>query len=447
MTASESPLATRQLVRDVDASSRAEPGPEQLCRQFRHLLARSSDVITLLESDGGWRYSSPAGTRLLGYPTGYDPEGGIFSLIHPDDVAAALGAVAEVLDGRRGPDDTLLSRVRSAEGSWRWFESVAVNMVSDPDVHGVIVTSRDVTERIRIEQTRQSAERLYRMAFTYSTTPMVVLTLGLQVKEVNRAFQEFVDRPTALLTNADLRRMVHPEDYERVSGALMRLTASGSEQDEPPFEARMRGAGDRVTTVRIDGSVALDQRGEPDRVALAITDLTPPAAVATKVRSKAGADRAGKDDGVQDRMAAVTMLQDLAGESELITAVLSVGLEGAAATATSTRGAILSEIAKRLCGIVRGDDIVTSNGDSDFLVVCLDVGSKAGGLAVARRIGGAFSREFTGVNGPETHTASIGVALSGAAETAESLILRAERAMDEGKRLGTGRTVLARDDD
>lgn len=51
--------------------------------ELQWLLGYSLDVLNVLEVDGTWRYTSPAGSQLLGYPRGFDPDGGIFSLVHP----------------------------------------------------------------------------------------------------------------------------------------------------------------------------------------------------------------------------------------------------------------------------------------------------------------------------------------------------------------------------
>ena len=62
------------------------------------LFEVSSDIMAILEPDGTW-HASPAGTRILGYPIGWDPEGGILSLVHPDDLELA-GAALERGAGR-----------------------------------------------------------------------------------------------------------------------------------------------------------------------------------------------------------------------------------------------------------------------------------------------------------------------------------------------------------
>ncbi|MCJ7672852.1 MAG: GAF domain-containing protein, partial [Acidimicrobiia bacterium] len=61
------------------------------------IVEHLSDVVTVLDADGSWVSSSPAGSRLLGYDRGVDPPGGIFALLHPDDVDLARQALAEVM--------------------------------------------------------------------------------------------------------------------------------------------------------------------------------------------------------------------------------------------------------------------------------------------------------------------------------------------------------------
>lgn len=130
-------------------------------RRLATLFAHLSDIVTILGEDGTWRSSSPAGTRLLGYPLGHDPEGGVFSLLHPDDVELANTALSEVLSGTRSPDEPVELRVRAADGSYRLLETVGEDLREDPAVEGVVLTSRDVTERREAEaQLRETTAEL-----------------------------------------------------------------------------------------------------------------------------------------------------------------------------------------------------------------------------------------------------------------------------------------------
>jgi len=48
--------------------------------------------------------------------------------------------------------DPIEMRVRHAEGGYRWIEAVANNLSLDPAVGGIVVNSRDVTERKRAQE-------------------------------------------------------------------------------------------------------------------------------------------------------------------------------------------------------------------------------------------------------------------------------------------------------
>lgn len=141
----------------AEAQAALARSEQRLATLFNHL----SDIVTVLAEDGSWRSSSPAGTRLLGYPRGHDPEGGVFSLLHPDDIEVAATALAEVVAGERSPDDPVELRVRAADGGYRLLETVAEDLRDDPAVEGIVLTSRDVTDRRQAEaQLRETTAEL-----------------------------------------------------------------------------------------------------------------------------------------------------------------------------------------------------------------------------------------------------------------------------------------------
>jgi diguanylate cyclase (GGDEF)-like protein/PAS domain S-box-containing protein len=119
-------------------------------RRFRAIVDNSSDIIAVLKPDGNWT-ASDAGTRQLGYPKGFEPEGGVFSLVHPDDMGIAAEAIAEVLDGRRGSMDPVVLRLRDSDGNYHFYEAVGQNLGDDADVGGVVVTARNIDRRKALE--------------------------------------------------------------------------------------------------------------------------------------------------------------------------------------------------------------------------------------------------------------------------------------------------------
>lgn len=120
-------------------------------RQFRTLIENSLDIVTILNRDGTIRYESPAVERILGYSPAELVGESAFTLIHPDDVVKVLKVFKEGMQ----TDDyigRLEFRFRHKNGSWRVLESVGKNLLNEPGVAGVVVNSRDVTDRSQMQE-------------------------------------------------------------------------------------------------------------------------------------------------------------------------------------------------------------------------------------------------------------------------------------------------------
>jgi PAS domain-containing protein len=83
-------------------------------------------------------------------------------MIHPGDVEKVWSVFAEIAS-RPGVSPRVEVRARHRDGSWRHIEAVANNFLHDPNLRGIVVNSRDVTERRRAEEEiRQLNEDLER---------------------------------------------------------------------------------------------------------------------------------------------------------------------------------------------------------------------------------------------------------------------------------------------
>ncbi|PWT89274.1 MAG: hypothetical protein C5B56_07405, partial [Proteobacteria bacterium] len=128
---------------------------EQLLRQseqrFRALIENSADGFLLLDREGCIIYAGPP---VLGFEDQEFLGHSVLELIHPDDLEYACANLAEIAT-RPGKTVTAVYRVRHADGSWRWTESRAKNLLGDPSVGGLVVNYRDITERKQHEEESQ----------------------------------------------------------------------------------------------------------------------------------------------------------------------------------------------------------------------------------------------------------------------------------------------------
>jgi len=115
-------------------------------RRFRYLFQHANDIITVVDAQGHVLYGSPSTQRVLGYPDGWHHPDGVLGLVHPDDMEMA-GVELQALIASGRMDQPFNVRVKAHSGEWRNLESVGVNLLGEPDVHGVVITSRDTTDR------------------------------------------------------------------------------------------------------------------------------------------------------------------------------------------------------------------------------------------------------------------------------------------------------------
>ena len=121
--------------------------------RFRSLVQNSSDVVAIVGTDGITHYVSPAVERILGYKSedGFGPS--IFKppVLHPDDTDRVREVFAQLI-GSPGASAMMEFRLRHADGRWIHVEATVKNMLDDPNVSGIVVNYRDVSERKTFEE-------------------------------------------------------------------------------------------------------------------------------------------------------------------------------------------------------------------------------------------------------------------------------------------------------
>ena len=161
----EKSAGEKDAARDRKPAVVEEEPIDEVGKRYRALIQNTSDIITLIDADGTVHYESTALQRIMGYRPEDQVGTKAFDWVHPDDVEQALNIFAQILStpGLHAPIEF---RAPHKDGSWRYLEHTINNLLDDPDVRGIVVTSRDITERKEFE------EQLRHQAFHDSLTDL-----------------------------------------------------------------------------------------------------------------------------------------------------------------------------------------------------------------------------------------------------------------------------------
>ena len=142
---------TIRLLTDITDFKQVEQALQASERRFQALTESAMDIVTVLDVDGIIIYQSPSVRHLLGV----DPMDMLgksqFEFVHRDDAGMLRERFRQLVE-RGEMQQAAEFRVRAADGTWRTLESIGKNCLNVPAVSGIIVNTRDVTERRQIQQ-------------------------------------------------------------------------------------------------------------------------------------------------------------------------------------------------------------------------------------------------------------------------------------------------------
>jgi diguanylate cyclase (GGDEF)-like protein/PAS domain S-box-containing protein len=147
LTQRENDVLTRSLEARVRERTSALSGWE---RWWRALVQNSTDVVTVVDSRGRVEYQTPSVTSVFGYPQlelDGCALGSIFDAAHARRFHSCLKAAARA----PGVPMRFTGKVRHADGRFRAGESTVMSLLDDPNVQGLVVNTRDVSEQTQLE--------------------------------------------------------------------------------------------------------------------------------------------------------------------------------------------------------------------------------------------------------------------------------------------------------
>ena len=146
-------------IQNITKQKKAEMKLKESEEYFRTLTENNIDTILIVDEKGQNKFQNKSFKKIMGYDTEEKTEENTFEFIHFDDKKTILEKIKKI-SKKDGKTEDLNFRAVHKDGTIRYFEGTAKNMLNSSIVKGILINYRDVTNQKRIEEELQKIDKL-----------------------------------------------------------------------------------------------------------------------------------------------------------------------------------------------------------------------------------------------------------------------------------------------
>jgi PAS domain S-box-containing protein len=180
--------------------------------------------------------------------------------IHPEDRERTVNQFLEALEGSSEDYTAEYRIIRPSDGQTRWI-SVIAKIERDASGHALRLVGAhiDNTDRMLAQETLRESEERFRLIADSAPVPMWVTKLDRTRLFANQAYCEFVGLPYEQAIAFDWRKVLHPEDMQRI----VQESVAGEASLKPfVLEARYKRADGEWRWLRSESQPRWDPTGK-----------------------------------------------------------------------------------------------------------------------------------------------------------------------------------------
>lgn len=137
--------------KDITQRKLTELEKEEQEKRFRAMVKNGSDIIVVIDRHAQFSYCSDNLVSVLGYSRKELMGRSAFELAHPEEVPKLEQEIGALLS-KPAVGRIIQHRFRHKNGHWLWLESRGTNHHSTESIRGILVNSRDITDRVHLQQ-------------------------------------------------------------------------------------------------------------------------------------------------------------------------------------------------------------------------------------------------------------------------------------------------------
>ncbi|WP_207494979.1 PAS domain S-box protein [Aridibaculum aurantiacum] len=267
---------------DITERKLAEKQLQHSEQRFKKLVTGGNDLISIIDREGNFIYNSPTSIKVLNYDPEFFDGKHISDLLHPDDLEIAFATVNKVLE-----EKTIISphvRLKHGDGSWRWIEATLKNLLDDPDVQGIVINARDITEILKAEHEKELERKDKEALINTSTDLMWSIDKNYHLIAGNHSFKQSLKASSNLELNPGetvLSYEYFDEEHLSMWKAFYDRALSGEEFESEIIVTSKEGTGNMWMLIRFH---PVYNDGEIIAAACYATDVTERKLAADKLR-------------------------------------------------------------------------------------------------------------------------------------------------------------------
>jgi PAS domain S-box-containing protein len=201
----------KHAIFDAARGKKAEKLLREAENRLRQITENMQDMLLLTDTNLVCTYASASHKWILGYEPSEMIGKSIYNFVHPDDLAKAINVAEKAFKDNSG--GKMEVRVRRADGSYILSEGIGKILTDEKGrITGTVLSSRDITERRKIEQTLRESEEKYRKLFEEAMDAIFIADAetGILI-DCNRAATELTGRAKSELIGKH-QRFLHPPE-------------------------------------------------------------------------------------------------------------------------------------------------------------------------------------------------------------------------------------------
>jgi PAS domain S-box-containing protein len=198
-------------VQDVSERRQAEEALRKSEARFRAITECSQQVAALIDRDGLVRYVSPSVTPLLGFEQGEVVGRSVWDFSPPQDADRLRSLMDSAIEQQGATIAFRPLRGKRSDGGLFHFEGHITNLLHVPDVEGLLIMGRNVTDSMEAEAALTESEARYR-SVAESVSAAVFVYRGERLLYANPAAECITGYSAAELSNLTWQQLLDDAD-------------------------------------------------------------------------------------------------------------------------------------------------------------------------------------------------------------------------------------------